>query len=102
MIDPLNEDLISVRSLAKSLPGRNGRPLALSTIYRWLFQGRGGHRLESVVVGGQRYTTADSVRRFVEATTAAADSACGSTNSPASQRLRPDLGVEAKLAKFGL
>lgn len=52
-------------------PGRGGRRVNSSTVIRWCLRGVRGVRLESVVVGGRRYTDRASIVRFIEATTAA-------------------------------
>jgi hypothetical protein len=70
MEDLLSEDVIPFAAAIRSLPGRPH----LSTGYRYISQrGCRGVRLESIVVGGRRFTNRQALRRFVEATTAAAD-----------------------------
>ena len=95
MIDPFTDRLLSMKAVCRMLPGRNGRPLAISTCYRWIFTGRRGFRLDSVVGGGQRYTSEDAIRKFVAQTTAA------STASDQSVPVRADPNVEAKLNDLG-
>jgi hypothetical protein len=65
----ISEKLISFREAVKVLPDRP-HP---STMWRWCLRGVRGIRLESWVVGGRRYTTADAIARFIAATTAAAN-----------------------------
>jgi hypothetical protein len=66
----LEEDLLPFAAAIRSLPGRPH----LSSGYRFISQrGCRGVRLESIVVGGRRFTSRQALRRFVEATTAAAD-----------------------------
>ena len=36
----------------------------VSTVWRWVLRGVKGHRLESFLVGGRRYTTREAVGRF--------------------------------------
>ena len=38
----------------------------LSTVWRWVLRGVRGHKLESALIGGQRFTSAESLARFVE------------------------------------
>jgi hypothetical protein len=53
-------DTDSLIPLAKApLPGH------VATKWRWAMKGVRGVKLESIVVGGQRFTTADACRRFV-------------------------------------
>ena len=69
MIDVFNEDMISVSELPKSLPGS----IHISTVFRWMKRGCRGIRLETVRIGGLRYTSKQAVLRFIEETTAVAD-----------------------------
>lgn len=70
MIDPCQENLIALRDLPEKLPKRHGKRIHISTVYRWAQRGlRGGIRLETVKVGGGRYTSQEAVHRFVEAVT---------------------------------
>jgi Protein of unknown function (DUF1580) len=68
MIDVSNEKLIPLRELARMIPGRNGKPIAFSTVWRWALNGRRGHRLPTIQVGGGRYTTAQWWSDFLTAT----------------------------------
>jgi hypothetical protein len=71
-IDIVNEKLISPTEYTKMRPsGRNGRPMSLATVYRHMFQGVKGIRLEHVKIGGNTYTSVEAVQRFVERLTSA-------------------------------
>jgi hypothetical protein len=66
-IDITTETLITPREYARMRPvGRNGRPMALSTVYRHFHVGVGGRKLETVKFGGQIYTSVEAVRRFLD------------------------------------
>ena len=67
MIDIETEDLVLLKNLAEHLPKRNGRPVATSTLWRWSSTGVKGVQLETVLVGGQRYSSLEAFRRFVAA-----------------------------------
>jgi hypothetical protein len=71
-IDPSVDPLIPLSKAAKSLP----KPPSLACLWRWHAKGVRGVHLETVVVGGRRYTTAAAWREFVAKLTenAAADS----------------------------
>jgi hypothetical protein len=69
MIDFTNEDLLLFVEAARSLPGRPH----ISTLHRWRLRGVRGVRLESVLIGGRRYTSLQALELFFAATTAAAD-----------------------------
>jgi hypothetical protein len=65
------ERLITFREAAAYLPaGCTPRP---STWWRWWHNGLNGVRLETLVVGGRRFTSAEAVGRFAEALTQQAD-----------------------------
>ncbi|MEO2046022.1 MAG: DUF1580 domain-containing protein [Pirellulales bacterium] len=65
----LDETLITPAQATKKLPGRP----SLRTVWRWMQRGVKGHRLESVLIGGRRYTSVEAGVRFVVATTATSD-----------------------------
>jgi len=68
-----NETLVNLTQAARMIPGRSGdKPLHRSTLHRWMTKGAktaDGRvvRLESVRVGGQRMTTQEALRRFLDA-----------------------------------
>ena len=74
MIDPLNEQVVSLSDAAKLLPGRrqSKRP-HISCIYRWTVNGCSGVVLESIQVGGTRCTSHEALARFMSRLTAAVD-----------------------------
>lgn len=65
MIDPTTEELLTMKQVARLFPGRSGRGVAVATVWRWL-SGRGRRNvvLESIVVGGSRYSSREAVSRF--------------------------------------
>ena len=69
--DILSEVAIPISEAPKHVPGR---PHA-ATIWRWHQRGIRGVRLETFVCGGKRFTTAESIRRFIHASTEARDGA---------------------------
>lgn len=69
-IDIETERTISLTEAAKSLPGRPH----VSTLWRWVREGRRGVRLETVAVGGRRFTSREALRRFVDRVSASHDS----------------------------
>ncbi|HEV3304174.1 MAG TPA: DUF1580 domain-containing protein [Planctomycetaceae bacterium] len=76
-IDPIADPLISLSRAAKSLPN----PPSPACLWRWHARGIRGVRLETVVVGGRRFTTAAAFREFVERLTVSA-AATGKPESP--------------------
>ncbi len=70
----LSESLLTLSAAAREMPNsRGGRGVNVSTLWRWVQRGSHGVRLESVMIGGIRYTSREALERFVAATTAAAD-----------------------------
>jgi len=55
------EALISLTKACKAFP----RQVSRATLERWLRQGVGGVLLESVRIGGQRFTSTEAIDRFV-------------------------------------
>lgn len=91
MIDIRSEELLSLPEACKRIPGRPH----LATIYRWITNGVRGVVLESIAIGGKRFTSVEAIGRFV-----AAQNAPGAVQPPdrtgaaerASRELR-DLGA---------
>ena len=82
-IDIENERVIPIREAPKHIPGRP----SLASVYRWMTDGvRGGVRLESIVVGGQRFTSLEAIGRFIRATTANSPGASAPVPRPTSRQ----------------
>lgn len=64
----LNEHLISATQATREVPGRPH----VSTVWRWINRGVRGVKLETVMVGGRRFTSREAIARFNERITAAA------------------------------
>lgn len=65
------ETLLSFHDAAELLPTRRrGSRLHISTLYRWAIRGCRGHRLETIVLGGQRVTSLEALQRFFDKLTA--------------------------------
>ncbi len=93
MIDLSNERL---RLLAKASPDFPGRPHT-STLLRWALRGVKGIKLETVIVGGRRFTSLEAIQRFIERLS---KSEAGE-NSP-QQRGRRNSRVEQELDEAGI
>lgn len=63
MIDLENERLISMKTVAR-LAAVDGRPRSLRTIHRWIHDGVGGRKLETIDVGGRIATSMEALQRF--------------------------------------
>ena len=55
---------VPIRRVSDYVPGRPH----ISTVWRWINRGIRGHRLETMHVGGRRYTTEQAITRFLEKT----------------------------------
>ncbi len=66
-IDFSKEQSITLSQVPIHVPKRGGKKVHSSTVYRWATKGVRGRILESVMVGGIRYTTIEAVRRFLTA-----------------------------------
>ena len=65
MLKPITEtEYLSFPEAARKLPGR----IHVNTLQRWARKGFGGTVLESWKIGNKRFTTADALVRFCEAT----------------------------------
>ena len=73
-----------------------------STCWRWVLNGVRGVRLETFSVGVKRFTTIESLERFIERTTAAAAGAPPISVRTPAQRERDISRAEAELAKMGV
>ena len=65
VINLQTEHAIPIREVPRHVPRRNGKKVHYSTVYRWVTKGVRGKRLESVMVGGIRYTTTEAIGRFL-------------------------------------
>jgi hypothetical protein len=67
MIDPQNEELISLDAAAQhQLLRVNGKPTTNDLIYRWATTGVRSRVLETLMIGGRRVTSVEALRRFIE------------------------------------
>jgi len=90
MIDIHSEQLVHVNEIPAQVPKTTtGKKVSLATCWRWIQRGCRGVKLESVLIGGKRYTSLEALQRFVERTTAAADgTSLLSTSTPSAARKR--------------
>lgn len=81
MFDITQEQLLTFRDLARSLPCRRGdRPVHVATIHRWRSRGLNGIRLEAMRIGGAWTTSREAFRRFVDRLTTQAEAGEPQTN----------------------
>ena len=73
MINVTQETLIAFRDVPAWTKAHLRNRVHPSTIHRWRLRGARGVKLETLLVGGTRYTSLEALNRFFAATTAAAD-----------------------------
>ncbi len=73
MIDIQNETLIPFKDLPGWCKRNLGRRVAPSTLHRWRLRGCRGIKLETLLIGGTRTTSAEALQRFFVATTRVQD-----------------------------
>lgn len=67
MIDPANEELITLTAACKLLPQRRrGKRPNVSTLYRWAGKGCRGIVLETLQIGGTKCTTPKFLATFFQ------------------------------------
>lgn len=98
MIDIRNEELVPFPDAPKHIPGRPH----IATVHRFRLRGSHGKKLESVKVGGRRFTSIEAIQRFVEAVTAAADGEPVPRAESSKARERRLAQVDAELEAAGI
>ena len=96
MIDFQKEHLRTLSEAARLLPGRPH----VSTLHRWARRGVKGVRLDTVRIGGRRYTSIEAVQRFAAGLTAGPPPPAPSAG--VADRRRRDAMVERELQSLGL
>ena len=99
MIDVQSEQVIKLAAAPGEVPGRPN----LSTIYRWHLRGVRGVRLETILIGGTRFTSREALQRFFDRTTAAAagETISNNTSTP-KQRAKAIEQAERDCAAAGI
>lgn len=103
MLDIQTETLISLADAAKLLPGlRPGTRMNAGSVRRLAARGVRGVRLETVMAGGRRCTSADAVQRFITRLTEGADAK--SADCASKTRRRPGVmdARKALLLRHGI
>ena len=98
MIDIQNENLIQFTDAPCHIPGRPH----IATVHRWRLRGARGVRLDSILVGGKRFTSTEAIERFIEQTTTAADGVTAPRTETSAAREKRLARVEAELAAAGI
>jgi hypothetical protein len=97
MIDLSTETLVPWQQAAKHVPGQPH----ISTLHRWRLKGVKGHRLETLSVGGRRFTSREAIDRFIVAGNSS--DAPAAPSFTATQRQKMSVAARATLAtEFGI
>jgi Protein of unknown function (DUF1580) len=96
-IDPLSEETFPFTKAARLLPRlRNTKPVHASTLWRWAMSGVRGVRLESLLIGGVRVTSAAALQRFFDRLTQVSRGDPGSSETESDrQKVRIDRELDA-------
>ncbi len=70
-LDALQEELLTFAQAARRARPRGSKPAAPSSLWRWHTRGIAGIKLETICLGGTRYTSAEALQRFFDQVTAA-------------------------------
>ncbi|MFH1918785.1 MAG: DUF1580 domain-containing protein [Planctomycetota bacterium] len=102
-IDLNTEEVLPFALAARRVPGRNGKGVAVSTLFRWASRGVRGIRLEFLQTGGVMSTSTEALQRFFDALTEQTVSANGTPREP-TPRERSAASEKAKreLAQAGI
>lgn len=63
MIDVQTETILTAKQACAAFP----KHVSLPTLWRWMLKGTRGVVLESIRIGGRRYTSAEACSRFIQA-----------------------------------
>lgn len=98
-IDVQAETLVHFPDARSAFPGIDRR-LSLATLHRWRLNGVRGVKLETVLIGGLRYTSREAIVRFIAAQNA--DDAPSAPVITATQRRRQSEAARLALQEIGL
>ena len=66
MIDISSETMRPLSNIARTVPNkRGGIGINVCTVWRWATDGVRGHVLETVLIGGTRFSSDEALRRFL-------------------------------------
>ena len=97
-IDTALETLLTFEDSRTAFPG--DRRLSLATLHRWRLNGVRGVRLETLLIGGLRYTSREAIERFIAAQNA--DDAPATPVITSAQRRRQSEAARTELERMGL
>lgn len=104
MIDTERETLRTFKESARlDFPrGRKGKPKHVASVHRYALNGCRGIFLEWVQIGGQKYTSKEAVKRFIERLTLQANPRAAESTRTPRQRENAIATAERELAEAGI
>jgi hypothetical protein len=99
MLDITSEKLIPLKAVPPWCEEILGKRVHISTVFRWHQRGVRGIKLETILMGGGRFTSVEALIRFCDATTYAGNALEGGNRQSFSKKLNQSLTY---LSKEGL
>jgi hypothetical protein len=100
-IETSSEELLTLAQAARRYRPPDTRPLAPSTIWRWYTKGISGVKLETICMGGTRYTSVEALKRFFAAVTLARSTQSGA-REPSAESSTRSAATKKRLQEAGL
>jgi len=97
MIDLSNENVFPVNEAPKHIASRPSQ----ASVWRWVLNGVGGIKLDSILIGGRRLTSSEAIQRFADARTAAFNGEPAPARTPR-QRQRAIDAADDELSRDGI
>ena len=88
MIDVVNEKMMPFRQVPKWCEKHIGKRIHPTTIHRWRIRGARGVKLDTILIGGQRFTSVETLLRFFAESTEAESPASASVTLDRHQQAR--------------
>ena len=98
MIDPINDKLIPFCKLSNWCEQNLGHRVSPSTLHRWRLRGIRGVKLETILIGGKRFTGESQLLCFFRTSTQVQDDPTASHNSKVSCRIADPQGHDESVA----
>ena len=86
MIDIENEELLPVKDVPKWCEKLMGKRISPATVTRWRTRGARNAKLDTILMGGSRYTSVEALHEFFHSSTRNGD---GETARPPRSVIRP-------------
>ena len=103
-IDIHAEELLELNKVPANLERRTGKRLNVSTVYRWINRGIAGVKLETILIGGSRFTSAEALNRFFAQSTLAKQGKLSTATAEGIRRAKAirETQVEQRAKRLGI